>query len=29
MLDFIAKAVRRFRKGRRLQIPPAILLAGC
>lgn len=29
MFDLIAKAVRRFRKGRRIRIPPAILLAGC
>ncbi|CAN5705425.1 hypothetical protein BH11MYX4_BH11MYX4_56820 [soil metagenome] len=29
MLDLIAKVVRRLRKGRRLQVPPAILLAGC
>lgn len=29
MLDFIAKLVRRLRKGGRLQVPPAIILAGC
>lgn len=29
MLDLITKLVRRFRKGRRLQLPPAIMLAGC
>jgi hypothetical protein len=29
MLDLIAKVVRRLRKGRRIQIPPAIFLAGC
>ncbi len=29
MLDLIANVVRRFRKGRRIQIPPAIFLAGC
>ncbi len=30
MLDLIiAKLVRRLRKGRRVQGPPAIILAGC
>ncbi len=29
MLDMIAKLIRRLRKGRRLQVPPAIILAGC
>lgn len=29
MLDLIAKLVRRLRKGRRLRLPPAIMLAGC
>jgi len=27
MLDLITKLVRRFRKGRRVQLPPAMMLA--
>jgi hypothetical protein len=29
MLDLIQKLVGRLRKGRRLRVPPAIMLAGC
>lgn len=29
MLDAITKLVARLRRGRRLQVPPAIILAGC
>lgn len=29
MLDLIATLIRRLRKGRRMRVPPAIMLAGC